>query len=135
MDYTEYAEAKRKAAKKISADIRERWNNRIVQRELHLMGEAGPCSIYLITGAASVRQKLLVLHCARSRKDTRKWLLAFGKERLNWKPEKSRSPSILQTILPPISPLLNNQVPPQKQKLPTIRLFPNYHRTCSREGL
>ena len=41
MDYTEYAEAKRKAAKKISADIRERWNNRIVQRELHLMGEAG----------------------------------------------------------------------------------------------
>ncbi|PSB48339.1 ATP-dependent DNA ligase [filamentous cyanobacterium Phorm 6] len=41
MDCTEYAEAKRKAAKKISADIRERWNNRIVQRELHLMGEAG----------------------------------------------------------------------------------------------
>ena len=39
MDCTEYAEAKRKAAKKISADIRERWNNRIVQRELHLMGE------------------------------------------------------------------------------------------------
>ena len=41
MDCTEYAETKRKAAKKISADIRERWNNRIVQRELHLMGEAG----------------------------------------------------------------------------------------------
>jgi hypothetical protein len=41
MDCTEYAEAKRKAAKKISADIRERWNNRIVQRGLHLMGEAG----------------------------------------------------------------------------------------------
>ncbi|MEG4423160.1 MULTISPECIES: ATP-dependent DNA ligase [unclassified Microcoleus] len=41
MDCTEYAEAKRKAAKKISGDIRERWNNRIVQRELHLMGEAG----------------------------------------------------------------------------------------------
>ncbi len=41
MDCTEYAEAKRKTAKKISADIRERWNNRIVQRELHLMGEAG----------------------------------------------------------------------------------------------
>ncbi|MEO6863258.1 MAG: ATP-dependent DNA ligase [Microcoleus sp.] len=41
MDCTEYAEAKRKAAKKISADIRERWNNRIVTRELHLMGEAG----------------------------------------------------------------------------------------------
>jgi ATP-dependent DNA ligase len=41
MDCTEYAEAKRKSAKKISADIRERWNNRIVQRELHLMGEAG----------------------------------------------------------------------------------------------
>jgi ATP-dependent DNA ligase len=41
MDCTEYAEANRKAAKKISADIRERWNNRIVQRELHLMGEAG----------------------------------------------------------------------------------------------
>lgn len=41
MDCTEYAETKRKVAKKISADIRERWNNRIVQRELHLMGEAG----------------------------------------------------------------------------------------------
>lgn len=41
MDCTEYAEAKRKAAKKISADIRERWNNRIVTRGLHLMGEAG----------------------------------------------------------------------------------------------
>ena len=41
MDCTEYAETKRKAAKKISADIRERWNNRIVQRGLHLMGEAG----------------------------------------------------------------------------------------------
>ena len=41
MDCTEYAAAKRKAAKKISADIRERWNNRIVTRELHLMGEAG----------------------------------------------------------------------------------------------
>jgi ATP-dependent DNA ligase len=41
MNCTEYAEAKRKAAKKISADIRERWNNRIVQRGLHLMGEAG----------------------------------------------------------------------------------------------
>jgi ATP-dependent DNA ligase len=41
MDCTEYAEAKRKAAKKISSDIRERWNNRIVQRGLHLMGEAG----------------------------------------------------------------------------------------------
>ena len=41
MEFTEYAEAKRKAAKKISADIRERWNNRIVTRELHLMGEAG----------------------------------------------------------------------------------------------
>ncbi|MEZ2236936.1 ATP-dependent DNA ligase [Microcoleus sp.] len=41
MDCTEYVEAKRKAAKKISADIRERWNNRIVKRELHLMGEAG----------------------------------------------------------------------------------------------
>jgi bifunctional non-homologous end joining protein LigD len=41
MDCTEYAEAKRKAAKKISADIRERWNNRIVARGLHLMGEAG----------------------------------------------------------------------------------------------
>ncbi|WP_293354505.1 MULTISPECIES: ATP-dependent DNA ligase [unclassified Microcoleus] len=41
MDCTEYAEAKRKSAKKISADIRERWNNRIVTRGLHLMGEAG----------------------------------------------------------------------------------------------
>jgi len=41
MEFTEYAEAKRKSAKKISADIRERWNNRIVTRELHLMGEAG----------------------------------------------------------------------------------------------
>lgn len=41
MEFTEYAEAKRKAAKKISADIRERWNNRIVTRGLHLMGEAG----------------------------------------------------------------------------------------------
>ncbi|MEG4406960.1 ATP-dependent DNA ligase [Microcoleus sp. MON2_D5] len=41
MDCTEYAEAKRKAAKKISADIRERWNNRIVTRGLPLMGEAG----------------------------------------------------------------------------------------------
>lgn len=41
MDCSEYAEAKRKAAKKISSDIRERWNNRIVQRGLHLMGEAG----------------------------------------------------------------------------------------------
>lgn len=41
MDCTEYAEAKRKAAKKISSDIRERWNNRIVTRGLHLMGEAG----------------------------------------------------------------------------------------------
>ncbi|MEG4628755.1 ATP-dependent DNA ligase [Microcoleus sp. AR_TQ3_B6] len=41
MDCTEYADAKRKAAKKISADIRERWNNRIITRGLHLMGEAG----------------------------------------------------------------------------------------------
>ncbi|MCU0545834.1 MAG: ATP-dependent DNA ligase [Oscillatoriaceae cyanobacterium Prado104] len=41
MDCAEYAEAKRKAAKKISSDIRERWKNRIVQRGLHLMGEAG----------------------------------------------------------------------------------------------
>jgi ATP-dependent DNA ligase len=41
MDFTEYTEAKRKATKKISSDIRERWNNRIVQRGLHLMGEAG----------------------------------------------------------------------------------------------
>ncbi|MEG4286018.1 ATP-dependent DNA ligase [Microcoleus sp. A006_D1] len=41
MEFTEYAEAKRKAVKKISADIRERWNNRIVTRGLHLMGEAG----------------------------------------------------------------------------------------------
>ncbi|MCC3500726.1 MAG: ATP-dependent DNA ligase [Microcoleus sp. PH2017_40_RAT_O_B] len=41
MEWMEYAEAKRKSAKKISADIRERWNNRIVTRGLHLMGEAG----------------------------------------------------------------------------------------------
>ncbi|MGL5062650.1 MAG: ATP-dependent DNA ligase [Microcoleus sp.] len=41
MNLTEYTEAKRKAAKKISSDLRERWNNRIVQRGLHLMGEAG----------------------------------------------------------------------------------------------
>ena len=41
MEYTEYIESKRKAAKKISADIRERWNNRIVTRGLHLLGEQG----------------------------------------------------------------------------------------------
>jgi hypothetical protein len=41
MNYTEYIESKRKAAKKISADIRERWNNRIVTRGLHLLGEPG----------------------------------------------------------------------------------------------
>jgi hypothetical protein len=41
MDYTEYIESKRNAAKKISADIRERWNNRIVTRGLHLLGKQG----------------------------------------------------------------------------------------------
>lgn len=41
MKYIEYIESKRKAAKKISADIRERWNNRIVTRGLHLLGEQG----------------------------------------------------------------------------------------------
>jgi len=41
MDYTEYIESKRNAAKKISSDIRERWNNRIVTRGLHLLGKQG----------------------------------------------------------------------------------------------
>jgi ATP dependent DNA ligase domain len=41
MNITEYIESKRNAKKKIPAEIRERWNNRIVQRSLHLMGVDG----------------------------------------------------------------------------------------------
>lgn len=41
MNITEYIESKRNAKKRIPSEIRERWNNRIVQRSLHLMGLAG----------------------------------------------------------------------------------------------
>ena len=41
MNITEYIESKRNAKKKIPSEIRERWNNRIVQRSLQLMGFAG----------------------------------------------------------------------------------------------
>lgn len=41
MNITEYIESKRNAVKRIPSEIRERWNNRIVQRSLHLMGFAG----------------------------------------------------------------------------------------------
>jgi len=41
MNITEYIESKRNAKKKIPTEIRERWNNRIVQRSLQLMGVAG----------------------------------------------------------------------------------------------
>ncbi|MCL1474402.1 ATP-dependent DNA ligase [Argonema antarcticum] len=41
MNITEYIESKRNAKKKIPSEIRERWNNRILKRELQAMGEAG----------------------------------------------------------------------------------------------
>ncbi len=41
MNITEYIESKRNAKKKIPSEIRERWNNRIIQRSLQLMGFAG----------------------------------------------------------------------------------------------
>ncbi len=41
MNITEYIESKRNAKKKIPSEIRERWNNRILKRELQTMGEAG----------------------------------------------------------------------------------------------
>ncbi|BDA65881.1 hypothetical protein CAL7716_000470 [Calothrix sp. PCC 7716] len=41
MNISEYIESKRHAIKKVSSDIRERWNNRIVKNSWHLQGTDG----------------------------------------------------------------------------------------------
>ncbi len=41
MNISEYIESKRHAIKKVSSDIRERWNNRLVKNSWHLQGTNG----------------------------------------------------------------------------------------------
>jgi ATP-dependent DNA ligase len=41
MNISEYVESKRHAIKKVSSDIRERWNNRLVKNSWHLQGTDG----------------------------------------------------------------------------------------------
>ncbi|BAZ31504.1 DNA ligase [Cylindrospermum sp. NIES-4074] len=67
MNITVYIESKRSAKKRVPAEIRERWNNRIIQRSLHLMGFAGAVQYLADYGRGIAAPKIINLAiCAES---------------------------------------------------------------------
>ncbi|MBD2385808.1 ATP-dependent DNA ligase [Cylindrospermum sp. FACHB-282] len=67
MNITVYIESKRNTNKRIPAEIRERWNNRILQRSLHLMGTAGAIQYLADYGRGIALPKVVNLAiCAES---------------------------------------------------------------------
>ncbi|HCF26497.1 MAG TPA: ATP-dependent DNA ligase, partial [Cyanobacteria bacterium UBA11049] len=67
MNINEYIESKRNAKKKIPAEIRERWNNRIVKRSLHSFGFAGAVQYLADYGRGIAASKVISLAlCAES---------------------------------------------------------------------
>ncbi len=121
MNITDYIESKRNAKKKVPAEIRERWNNRIVQRSLHLMGLAGAVQYLADYGRGISTAKVIGFAlCAESEGYPEValgfWQKAFELETGEATPtkplNKAESPSVTPTIS---TPSVVSELPPHLQ--------------------
>lgn len=122
MNITVYIESKRNTNKRIPAEIRERWNNRILQRSLHLMGTAGAIQYLADYGRGIALPKVVNLAiCAESEGYPEMalgfWNKAFELETGEKTPAQPATTSSVKSVTsnPPKSLILAKDLPPHLQ--------------------
>src|SRR5262245_6748576 len=107
---TEYVDATRKRAtkKKIPAEIIERWQNRIVARNLHTQGEAGARQYLADYGRGIGAPKVILLALQAEAQGATEMALAFWKKAYTLEtgkaPDEGVAPSIPTSAAPQPAP-------------------------------